>query len=41
MDKGFINSRNLFKDSSHLNEAGAMFLCNKICDELNMMLKKQ
>lgn len=38
-DEDFINSRNLFKDSSHLNEDGAMLLCNKICDELNTILR--
>ena len=39
MDEDFINSRTLFKDSSHLNEDGAMLLCNKICDELNTILR--
>lgn len=38
-DEDFISSRNLFKDSSHLNEDGAMLLCNKICEELNTILR--
>ncbi len=38
-DKDFISSRTLFKDSSHLNEDGAMLLCNKICEELNTILR--
>lgn len=35
MDEEFIVSKRLFKDSSHLNEEGAILLCNKVCDELS------
>lgn len=35
IDDSFITSKHLFKDSSHLNEDGAILLCNKVCDELS------
>ena len=38
MDEEFITSKHLFKDSSHLNEEGATLLCNKVCEELNIIL---
>ena len=38
MDEEFITSKHLFKDSSHLNEEGAIRLSNKVCDELISIL---
>ena len=38
MDEEFITSKHLFKDSSHLNEEGAILLCNKVCEELKAIL---
>ena len=38
MDEEFIASKNLFKDSSHLNGEGAILLCNKVCEELKAIL---
>ena len=37
-DEDFIASKHLFTDSSHLNEEGAILLCNKVCEELNVIL---
>lgn len=38
MDKEFITSKHLFKDSSHLNEEGATLLGNKVCEDLKTIL---